>query len=127
MLSGQDEDAPLGHGTLYILLLNNDVLFENFDSENLAGGAMLGQHDFAEAPFAQYFKQIKVSQAWNTWDEVSATRHRGARWTLCGARFHISFFALLRNKNITVSLVIFFPVCIHPFLFKGRSEAETNY
>ena len=56
----QGQDALLRHGALDVVVLDDDVLLEDFDGEHLLGVAFLSQHHFAERAFAQDFQKPKI-------------------------------------------------------------------
>ena len=49
------------HGALYVIVLNDDIFFEDLDGENFVRGVLLlGQHDLSERTLAQHFKETEV-------------------------------------------------------------------
>ena len=49
------------HGTLHVIVLNDDIFFEDLDGENFVRGVLfLGQHDLAKRTLAQHFKETEV-------------------------------------------------------------------
>ena len=46
--------------TLYVVVLNDDVLLEYFDGVQLVRSLPLGQHDFAEGSLAQHHQEVEV-------------------------------------------------------------------
>ena len=47
-LVGQGEHSLLDHGTLDVVVLDDDVLLEDFDGVELVGALALGQHHLRE-------------------------------------------------------------------------------
>ena len=59
-LSRERQDSFLYHGTLHVIVLDDDVLLENFDCEQLRGPLPLSQHDLPEGPLAEDHQEVEV-------------------------------------------------------------------
>lgn len=57
MLASQSQNLPLDHGTLDIIIFQNDILLQTLDSKVSLDsiGTHLGQKHFSEAAFAKHF------------------------------------------------------------------------
>lgn len=60
-LAGLGQHALLHHRALDVVVLDDDVLFEDFDCVKLVGSLALGQHDFAERTLAENHQEVEVS------------------------------------------------------------------
>ena len=58
----QRQDALFRHGALNVVVLDDDVLFEDFDGKDFFRVPLFCQHHFAERAFAQDFEEPKVFQ-----------------------------------------------------------------
>ena len=62
MIGRQCQDALLRHGALNVVVLDDDVLFEDFDGEHFFRVPLFRQHHFAKRAFAQDLQEAKVFQ-----------------------------------------------------------------
>ena len=62
MVGRQRQDALLRHGALNVVVLDDDVLFEDFDGKYFFCVPLFCQHHFAEGAFAQDFEEPKIFQ-----------------------------------------------------------------
>lgn len=60
MICRQSEYPFFRHGTIHVIVLYNDVFFQNFDRVHFVGVFLFGQHHFTETTFAQYFDEMEV-------------------------------------------------------------------
>ena len=63
MFRRESQNSFFSHCAFDIIILKNDVFFEDFDSVDFVGALQLGQHDFAEASFTQHFDEMELFQA----------------------------------------------------------------
>lgn len=62
-LAGLCQHALLHHRALDVVVLNDDVLFENFNCVELIGAFALGEHDLAERTLAEDHQEVEVRGA----------------------------------------------------------------
>ena len=62
-LLSQGQDPFLHHGTVDIIILNDDVLFQNLDRIKLVRSLSLCQHDLEDIWFPLWFQFVPQSQS----------------------------------------------------------------
>ena len=58
--SRQSQNSLLNHGALHIIVLDDDVLLQNFDCVQLLSALSLGQHHLPEGSLAKNHQVIKI-------------------------------------------------------------------
>jgi len=57
------ENTTLGQGVGHLVLLDNDLLFENFNSVQLGGGLLAAQDNLTEGALAEHLEELKILQS----------------------------------------------------------------
>lgn len=60
---GNQEDSLLRPDTLNLIVLNDELLLENFDGIEFASFLRLGQHDLTEVTLAKNSQEVEVVQS----------------------------------------------------------------
>ena len=63
MFRRESQNSFLCHCAFDVIILKNDIFFEDFDGVDFVGTLQLGQHDFTKASFAQDFNEMELIQA----------------------------------------------------------------
>ena len=61
-LVGKGEHPLLGHDTVDVVVLDNDVLFQDLDGVQLFRVLAVGEEHFAKAALAEHHQQIEVGE-----------------------------------------------------------------
>jgi len=54
------ENTTLGQGVGHLVLLDDDLLFENFNSVQLGGGLLAAQDNLTEGALAEHLEELKI-------------------------------------------------------------------
>ena len=62
MVCRKCQNSFFGHCTFNVIVLNNDIFFQDFDGKDFFSVTLFGQHHFAERAFTQHFEETEILQ-----------------------------------------------------------------